>query len=112
MRLGRWECQVKQGTLSDISYKNAHGYDDEVKRRVWERHRHRYEVNNKYVKQLEDTGMVISGRSVVENLVESIELPVTTHPFFIGTQYHPEYRSRPLTPHPLFLSFVDACTKS
>ena len=109
MRLGRWECQVKKGTIADASYIHENGYDDSDKKIVGERHRHRYEFNDAYAKPLEEAGLVISGRSVVENLAEIIELPVATHPFFVGTQYHPEYRSRPLAPHPLFLAFINAC---
>ena len=109
MRLGRWECRVKEGTIADTSYTDGKGYDNTDKKIVGERHRHRYEFNDSYAKQLEEAGLVISGRSLVENLVEIIELPRHVHPFFVGTQYHPEYRSRPLVPHPLFLSFIDAC---
>jgi len=109
MRLGRWDCKVKEGTISDISYKKAQGYDDPDKRIIGERHRHRYEFNDAYAKTLEEKGLVLAGRSVVENLVEIIELPPSVHPFFVGTQFHPEYRSRPLEPHPLFLSYIQAC---
>lgn len=108
MRLGRWECRVAQGTKADESYFVYSGYSDLDHKTVWERHRHRYEFNNAYAKQFEDGGIILSGRSVVEHLVEIIELPKSVHPFFIGTQYHPEYRSRPLEPHPLFLSFIKA----
>ncbi|MEK7588081.1 MAG: CTP synthase [Patescibacteria group bacterium] len=108
MRLGRWECQVKEGTLADEWYKKWNGYDDPKKKIIGERHRHRYEFNDAYAKQFEEAGLVISGRSVVEHLAEIIELPKSVHPFFLGTQYHPEYRSRPLAPHPLFLAFITA----
>ncbi|HSW89060.1 MAG TPA: hypothetical protein VLG12_07900 [Candidatus Saccharimonadales bacterium] len=74
-----------------------------------ERHRHRYEFNNKFAKDFEKAGLVISARSVVESLVEIIELPKSMHPFYMGTQGHPEYKSRPLKPHPLFVAFVEAC---
>ncbi len=106
MRLGRWECKVKEGTLADESYSMHLGYDDEQQRIVGERHRHRYEFNDAYAQQIEEKGMIISGRSVVEQLVEIVELPKQDHPFFIGTQYHPEYRSYPLKPHPLFLEYL------
>jgi CTP synthase len=109
MRLGRWECLVKPETISDQSYKRFKGYDDDAKRMVGERHRHRYEFNDDYAAQMEKAGLVIAGRSAVENLCEIVELPKSVHPFFVGTQFHPEYRSRPLTPHPLFLSFIEAC---
>lgn len=110
MRLGRWECHVKQATVADESYTRYKGYDDVDKRIVGERHRHRYEVNDAYTEQLEGAGLVIAGRSEVGNLVEIIELPRSAHPFFLGTQYHPEYRSRPLAPHPLFLEFLTAAS--
>ncbi len=112
MRLGRWECKVKEGTLADLSYTSEKGYDNASKKIVGERHRHRYEFNEAYTKQFEDAGFVISGRSVVENLVEIIELPKSVHPFFLGTQFHPEYRSRPLRPHPLFLDFLTAASRA
>jgi len=111
MRLGRWECCVKEATLTDNCYLKHGGYDDPVNKIVGERHRHRYEFNDHYAKQFEEAGLVIAGRSKLENLVEVIELPRAIHPFFLGTQYHPEYRSRPLLPHPIFLEFVSACTK-
>ncbi len=112
MRLGRWECRVKNGTIADKSYAAEASYENPEKKIVGERHRHRYEFNDAYTKQFEEGGMILAGRSVVENLVEIIELPKNVHPFFLGTQYHPEYRSRPLSPHPLFLSFIGACEKS
>jgi len=108
MRLGRWECQVKEGTLADMVYQKYHGYDNEAKKVAGERHRHRYEVNEKFVADFAKHGLVIAGRSVVEHLVEIIELPRNKHPFFMGTQFHPEYRSRPLSPHPIFLEFIAA----
>jgi len=109
MRLGRWECKVKEGSLADQSYLAHKGYSDESKKTVWERHRHRYEFNDEFSKALEEKGLIFSGRSTVENLAEIIELPTSVHPFFLGTQYHPEYRSSPLVPHPLFISYIRAC---
>ncbi len=109
MRLGRWECLVKPNTRADEFYTKYSYYDDEKAKMVGERHRHRYEFNDLYAEQLEKAGLVIAGRSKVESLVEIIELPPSSHPFFIGTQYHPEYRSRPLSPHPLFRGFLTAC---
>ncbi len=106
MRLGRWECRVKEGSIADAAYRKYKGYDTPGKNVVGERHRHRYEFNDAYAKQFEAAGLAIVGRSVIENLAEIIELPQSVHPFFLGTQYHPEYRSRPLTPHPLFLEYV------
>jgi len=111
MRLGRWECKVKEGTISDKSYLEQNAYENKAERIIGERHRHRYEFNDAYSQQFEERGMIIAGRSVVEKLVEIIELPKSVHPFFVGTQFHPEYRSRPLEPHPLFLSFIEACAK-
>lgn len=106
MRLGRWECLVKEGTVSDESYTKYKGYSNAAKRIVGERHRHRYEFNDDFAKDFEQAGLIIAGRSIVEHLGEIIELPKSTHPFFVGTQYHPEYRSSPLLPHPLFMSFM------
>ncbi len=101
MRLGAWDCKVKPGTLAFSAYKKTD---------TSERHRHRYEVNDAFVSQLEAKGMLVSGRSVKENLVEIIELAQEKHPFFLGTQGHPEYKSRPLAPHPVFLKFITACS--
>ena len=78
---------------------------------VSERHRHRYEVNNDFRGNLERKGLTISGTSPDGQLVEAIELPKKTHPFFVGTQFHPEYKSRPLSPHPLFVAFVEAASR-
>jgi CTP synthase len=98
MRLGHYPCQIVPGTLaSEI-------YGEEL---VYERHRHRYEVNNGYRDALSQSGMVFSGTSPDGRLVEIAELK--DHPFFIGSQFHPEFKSRPLRPHPLFRGFVRAC---
>ncbi len=106
MRLGSWECKVKPDTLAFAAYSSQKSWvRDHI---VAERHRHRYEFNDDYGSQIEKKGMVISGRSVVENLVEIIELPKSEHPFFLGTQFHPEYKSRPLSPHPIFLKYLGA----
>jgi len=100
IRLGAWPCKIgKKTILRDI-------YDTDF---VQERHRHRYEFNNVYRKQIENAGMVISGTSPDGKLVEAIELK--NHPFFVGTQFHPEYKSRPLSPHPIFVKFVEATKK-
>ncbi|MBA3952396.1 MAG: CTP synthase [Rubrobacter sp.] len=101
MRLGRWPCKVEPGTLA------AEVYGSEL---VYERHRHRYEVNNAYREALTEAGMVFSGTSPDGRLVEIAELK--DHPFFIGSQFHPEFKSRPLRPHPLFFGFVSACGAS
>lgn len=112
MRLGAWDAVVKKGTLVWKTYDTYGGFLDKTKGLTSERHRHRYEFNNEYTKQFEDKGLVIAARSVVENLVEIIELPQSVHPFYLGTQGHPEYRSRPLRPHPIFLSFIHSCVES
>ncbi len=110
MRLGNWECKVKEGTISFAAYAKANSWlRDHV---VGERHRHRYEFNEEYAQAIESKGMMLIGRSVVENLVEIVELPKAMHPFFLGTQFHPEYKSRPLSPHPLFSAFIEACQES
>jgi CTP synthase len=98
MRLGRYPCKIEAGTLA------AEVYGEEF---VYERHRHRYEVNNGYRDALAQAGMVFSGVSPDGRLVEIAE--VKGHPFFIGSQFHPEFKSRPLRPHPLFRGFVGAC---
>jgi len=111
MRLGNWDCQVKPQTLAHQAYAKHQGFTNQAKNLTSERHRHRYEVNQQYIDKLQQAGLVISGRSVKENLVEIIELPSDTHPFFLGTQGHPEYKSRPLKPHPIFLEFIKAAAK-
>ena len=98
MRLGSQRCPVSEGTLAQRIY------GDEVN----ERHRHRYEVNNHYVPELEKTGMIISARTPSENLPEIMELPKSMHPWFIGVQFHPEFTSTPRAGHPLFTAFVEA----
>ena len=97
MRLGLYAAKLAEGSLVEALY------DDEV---IYERHRHRYEVNNKYRAQLEAAGLRLSGLSPDERLVEIIELP--GHPFFVASQFHPEFKSRPDQPHPLFEGFVKA----
>lgn len=99
MRLGGYPMTLKKGTLAEKIYGTT---------KISERHRHRYEFNNEYRKPLEDKGFVISGTSPDNFFVEMIELPSDIHPFFLATQAHPEYKSRPLSPHPIFLSFMDA----
>jgi CTP synthase len=96
MRLGAQRCPVKPGTLAyDI-------YGAEV----FERHRHRYEVNNHYVERFEKAGVMITSRTTTENLPEMMELPKTVHPFFLGVQFHPEFTSTPRAGHPLFKAYV------
>lgn len=100
MRLGAWDCVLKKGSIAESLYGT---------RKISERHRHRYEVNNKYRTQLEKAGLVFSGTSPDGKLVEIIELP--KHKFFMGSQFHPEYKSRPLAPHPMFFGFIKAASK-
>ncbi|OGV95818.1 CTP synthase [Microgenomates group bacterium RBG_16_45_19] len=108
MRLGSYDCLVKPKTLTYQIYAKHHGFINPAKGLVAERHRHRYEVNNTYRQTLATAGLVFSGVSPDNFFVEMIELPPKIHPFFIGTQGHPEYKSRPLKPHPLFLEFIRA----
>jgi CTP synthase len=97
MRLGAYKCALREGSLAARAYGRAE---------VEERHRHRYEFNNKYAAQLQSRGLVLSGKCVGRELVEIIELP--DHPWFLAVQFHPELRSRPYDPHPLFVDFVRA----
>ncbi|ULC58556.1 CTP synthase [Flaviramulus sp. BrNp1-15] len=97
MRLGAWDCDLKMGSAARDIYKAES---------IKERHRHRYEFNSKYKAQMEAAGMVASGLNPDTGLVEIIELP--EHPWFVGVQYHPEYRSTVANPHPLFVAFVKA----
>jgi CTP synthase len=97
MRLGDWKCEIKKGTMAWRAYR---------KNLILERHRHRYEVNPKFHKILQKNGLVFSGTSENGLLVEIIELPKSIHPFFLGTQFHPELKSRFLHPHPLFVEFI------
>ena len=102
MRLGEYKCRLEEGTISFGAY---------GKRYIFERHRHRYELNNKFRKILGKKGLKISGVNPERDLVEIVELPKEIHPFFVATQFHPEFKSRPLNPHPLFREFVKAATK-
>lgn len=99
MRLGAYDCELKKGTLAHSIYGTTN---------ISERHRHRYEFNNDYRKSLTDHGFVISGTSPDDFFVEMIELKQDIHPFFLATQAHPEYKSRPLAPHPVFMAFLQA----
>ncbi|OGK46283.1 CTP synthase [Candidatus Roizmanbacteria bacterium RIFCSPLOWO2_01_FULL_40_13] len=109
MRLGAWKAVVKKNTLAWQAYSSYNGFINEAAGLTSERHRHRYEFNNKYLKKFEDAGMIFSAKSTIENLVEIIELAPSDHPFYLGTQGHPEYKSSPLKPHPIFLKFIEAC---
>jgi len=100
MRLGAWTCAIEKDTLLHKVYQND---------RIEERHRHRYEFNDAYYEQYQAHGMIASGVNPETKLVEAIELPA--HPWFVGVQYHPEYSSTVANPHPLFVSFVNACNR-
>ena len=99
MRLGAYDCRLKEGSLAHQLYQRL-----EIK----ERHRHRYEINNRYREELERGGLIFSGIWPEGSLVEMIELPAEEHPFFVACQFHPEFLSRPLRPHPLFAGFIAA----
>ncbi len=102
MRLGAYTAKLEKGTLAKKLYRAEE---------INERHRHRYEVNPEYIEKLEGAGLVFSGKSPDGKLMEIAELSQTEHPFFIGTQFHPEFISRPLDPHPLFIGFMKAIKK-
>lgn len=97
MRLGAYDCNLVSGTITYEAYK---------KDKISERHRHRYEFNNDYREKFQKAGLLISGLNPQRDLVEIIELK--DHPFFVGVQFHPEFKSRPLSPHPLYLKFIEA----
>jgi len=103
MRLGNYKAVLKPGTIAASAYQ---------KRVVVERHRHRYEVNPDFVSKLEKKGLIFSGISPDRRLMEIAELPADKHPFFVGTQSHPELLSRPLHPHPLFRAFIAEAIKA
>ncbi len=100
MRLGAWDCILTKGTKTYSAYSQG---------KIFERHRHRYEFNNTYRSRLEKAGLIIAGTSSDKKLVEIVELK--NHPWFVGVQFHPEFKSRPLRPHPLFRDFIGACLK-
>lgn len=101
MRLGAFDCELKPGTLSHKAYGTE---------MVSERHRHRYEFNNAYRNQLEEAGLILAGVNPKLDLVEIIEVP--NHPWFVGVQYHPEFKTKPLEPHPLFRDFIAAAIEN
>ena len=101
MRLGTYPCKIKKGTKTSKIYK------DEI---IYERHRHRYEVNNNYKEELEKGGLIFSGMSPDNNLIEMIE--VKDHPFFVASQFHPEFKSRPWEPAPMFDYFIEAAASN
>ncbi len=100
MRLGNYKCHIKEGTLANKCYKS---------KEILERHRHRYEFNNKYKELMESKGLVFSGINKESDLIEIVENPSLN--FFIACQFHPEFKSRPTKPHPLFLGFISASIK-
>lgn len=102
MRLGLYPCKVAAGSLTEKAYGEA---------LIYERHRNRYEVNNAYREELEKNGLVIAGALPNGRLVEIVELPTDVHPWFMGVQFHPELKSRPTNPHPLFRDFIAAALK-
>ncbi len=102
MRLGAYPALLKEKTVAQKAYGSFE---------ISERHRHRYEVNPVYIEEIQKGGLVFSGTSPDGKLMEIAELPKSTHPFFLGTQFHPELKARPLHPHPLFTAFVEACLK-
>ncbi len=97
MRLGAYPCKIKHGSLAEKIYKSTE---------ISERHRHRFEFNNEYRAQIEEAGMVVSGTSPDNMLVEMVEIPANK--FFIAGQFHPEFKSRPDKPAPLFIEFIKA----
>ncbi len=99
MRLGAFDCDLTDGSISRAAYGTKH---------VSERHRHRYEFNNRYRARLQEAGLVIGGVNTRLDLVEIVELPGSVHPWFVGVQFHPEFKTKPQTPHPLFKGFVGA----
>ncbi len=101
MRLGTYPCKIKKGTLTSKIYK------EEI---IYERHRHRYEVNNKFKEEIEKHGLVISGMSPDNNLIEMIE--IKDHPYFVASQFHPEFKSRPWEPAPMFKYFIEAASEN
>jgi len=103
MRLGGQECLLKEGSLA----RKIYGSD-----KIIERHRHRYEVNNQYISRLEQAGLSVSAISAGEGLCEMVELPQTEHPWFVASQFHPEFTSTPRTGHPLFAAFIEAAAAS
>ncbi len=117
MRLGAYPAVIKAGTTAHRAYQNSSLDIKDKKLRekfglnpedllIFERHRHRYEVNSFYIDNLEEKGLIFSGVSPDQRLMEILELPKTKHPFFVASQFHPEFKSRPLKPHPLFKEFI------
>jgi len=110
MRLGAWDCVIQRGTKTEAEYMGLGLIKKKGLAKISERHRHRYEFNNAYRDRLTKAGLVIAGTTPDKKLVEIIEL--ADHPYFVGSQFHPEFKSRPLRPHPLFNGFMKAIVKS
>ncbi|KUK79147.1 MAG: CTP synthetase [Microgenomates bacterium 39_7] len=108
MRLGAYDCILKPKTLAHSIYNKHNAFKDKSKNLISERHRHRFEFNNEYRQQLEEKGFIFSGTSPDDFFVEIIELSQKDHPFFLATQAHPEYKSAPLSPHPIFVEYIKA----
>jgi len=104
MRLGAWPCLLTEGSLARVIYGGAE--------EISERHRHRYEFNPKFRGTLEQGGLIFSGASPDGKFIEIVELSRDEHPWFLGCQFHPEFKSKPLAPHPLFASFVRAAFRN
>ena len=100
MRLGKWPCLVRTGSQAHKAY---------ARTEISERHRHRYEVHRKYMDDLERRGLKVTGETPDKRFVEIVEIP--DHPYFLACQFHPEFKSKPMQPHPLFRSFIDACKR-
>ncbi len=109
MRLGAWDCVIGRGTLTEKLYLHSGLIQKTGKAKISERHRHRYEFNNAYRERMVKAGLIIAGTTPDGKLVEIIE--IQNHPFFVGSQFHPEFQSRPLNPHPLFNGFIKAISK-
>ena len=110
MRLGSYPCKVTPDTILDKAYSQAAGVS--TSSLIQERHRHRYEFNKDYREQMQKAGLIISGTSPDGTLVEAVELPLKENDFFVGVQFHPEFKSRPNRAHPLFVDFVSKCCKN
>ncbi len=109
MRLGAWDCIIKRGTITEKEYLKQGWIKSQGQAKISERHRHRYEFNNEFRDKLEQAGLVISGTTPDGQLVEIIELK--NHPYFVASQFHPEFKSHPRNPHPLFNGFIKAVQK-
>lgn len=108
MRLGAFDCVLKPASVIHNIYSKHQQFKDQENNLISERHRHRFEFNNDYRQRLEEKGLVISGTSPDDFFVEMVELSADSHPFFVATQAHPEYKSRPLKPHGMFVEFLKA----